>query len=64
MTYEEARKEADAYTERTDKGAFVYADNAIDGGFAWCTEWHYRRGSFQYLTPEEIVYSSLEGEYA
>ena len=59
MSYRTAKRQADAYTDRTGQQAFVYRTQQ---GFDWVTAheyYHYRTD----IKPYRVVYSTFEGEY-
>ena len=62
--YTRAVAAAEAYTERTGEGAFVYWD--IHRGlpaWAWIDEHNYYRGSGQGIPEQHVYYSTREGAY-
>ena len=63
MFYDDAVFDADVYTQATGKEAFVYWDDDQPGGFSWCSEDEYYYGWCQWVYPQDVVYSTVEGRY-
>jgi len=62
MTYNQAKKRADKYTKDTGKGAFVYFDDDFKGGYGWISEMEYYTIRLD-IREDDIIYSTIEGEY-
>ena len=65
LTFTEAKKRADNYSESTGRGCFVYrtwdTDTAPGGGFDWCSKT--RMWVMPEVKQQDIVYHTEEGHY-